>query len=136
MTILSVYDDFMVRSLSHLKNEFEKLYFLIGLRGQDGNFHHWGMEKIHGRQKTHIAMQQAYIELVASLPKSDIDKCWNDLEHATKDFSEFHKQICEISTDLEKHSSALLPASVKDHASLVLFLIERLAQYRTFDQAA
>jgi len=133
MTFLSAYDDLVLRSLSHLRSEFERLYFLIKHRGKNGTFYHWGLENKHGPERTQFVMEQAYKDSILSLLRNHPDQCWKELAISNEDFSKLHKQACELRDDLAQHPDPPLTAPALQHFNLMLFLFERLSLYRTDD---
>src|SRR5277367_3580756 len=87
MTFLSAYDDLVVRSLSHLRSEFERLFFLIKHRNKEGKFSHWGLENKHGQQRAQSVLEQAYIDSILTLLRNQPEHFWNELAISNEDFA-------------------------------------------------
>jgi hypothetical protein len=63
MTILSAYEDFLVRTLDAVPALLEKLLYVSCLRNEAGEYEHWGMVHVHGEESARRAMETAHSEL-------------------------------------------------------------------------
>ena len=62
MTLLSAYEDFVVRTLASLPGVLGKLVYLGSLRNHAGDYCHWGMSRTFGQSRTAEALAQAHTE--------------------------------------------------------------------------
>ena len=62
MTLLSAYEDFVVRTLASLPGALAKLVYFGSLRDDAGDYCHWGMSRTFGQRSTSEALAQAHTE--------------------------------------------------------------------------
>jgi hypothetical protein len=62
MTLLSVYEDFVVRTLASLPGSLGKLVYLASLRDDAGDYCHWGMSRTFGQGSASAALAEAHTE--------------------------------------------------------------------------
>lgn len=62
MTLLSAYEDFVLRTLAPLPGPLAKLGYLASLRGGVGDYCHWGMSRTFGQGSASEALAQAHRE--------------------------------------------------------------------------
>lgn len=60
MPLLSPYEDFVTRTLGALKGTWARLEFIAGLRAENNQYQHWGMENVHGARASQAAIAQAH----------------------------------------------------------------------------
>jgi hypothetical protein len=62
MTLLSAYEDFVVRTLASVPGLLAKLVYLGSLRDDSGVYRHWGMSRTFGPSSASEALAQAHTE--------------------------------------------------------------------------
>jgi len=73
--IFDAKDDFKRRTLSNLPTLLEKLAYICSLQTEVGNYKHWGMSRVFGRESASQAIQSAHGEVagtLVSVPLKDI----------------------------------------------------------------
>jgi hypothetical protein len=65
--ILDAKDDFKRRTLSALPTLLEKLAYICSLQTETGDYTHWGMNRVFGRESASQAIQAAHDETAGAL---------------------------------------------------------------------
>ena len=65
--ILDATDDFKKRTLSALPTLLEKLAYICSLQTDGGDYTHWGMSRLFGRESACQAIQSAHSEMACAL---------------------------------------------------------------------
>ena len=74
MTLLSPYEDFVTRTLGALKGAWARLEFVAGLRGENNQYQHWGMENVYGPDAAQLAIAQAHTYVFQSALETPISE--------------------------------------------------------------
>ena len=130
MPLLSAIDDFVQRSLAALPTVWEKLRFVSGLREDDGNFHHWGLQQKYGDMATEAALTEVHAELCDELASTRLAELWLSADQAAHreqvDVAEFLKGLNTVSTRPED-----LQGVAPEHLAYVVTNLSRVARYRS-----
>jgi hypothetical protein len=121
MTLLSAYEDFVVRTLAPLPGSLAKLVYLGGLRNDDGDYCHWGMSRTYGQGRSSEALAQAHTEAWLAVLRTPIPQL----------FAETRNLECGLE-GLREQAEKLTPADVsggtKRHFSSILLALSLLSQ--------
>ena len=60
MSFFCATDDFCNRTLAAIEGSVRKLTYIAGLRTDEGNYRHWGLERLHGPDAAHAAMADSH----------------------------------------------------------------------------
>jgi len=130
MTLKSAMQDLQDRTLRAVSGLLGKLRYLASLRGPDGSYSHWGLERVHGQSATERALKDAHRGVVSSILRTPLHRLVQDVEQSvgSQDGS------VDLLQDLEKHSAELIPptpgAGTERHLSSVLHGLLRLVRHR------
>jgi hypothetical protein len=129
MTLLSVFDDLAVRTLSVFPSVFARLEYLSGLRGSDGTYAHWGLSRVHGEVQAQRAIAESHEKLILEVLRTPLSRLMEDAEAgcAAQD-----QQPSVYLQDLSTRSASLLPEDMGGgstrHFSSVLHALSALAR--------
>jgi hypothetical protein len=113
MPLLSAHQDFMQRTISSVGNVWKRLLFTASLRTDAGQYHHWGLERVHGLEESRAAIEKAHRDLIVKLLEMPVEDAVRDAERV-EDTQELElKRICPpaLETCLLKHADYVLEAS-------------------------
>ena len=120
--------DLQDRTLRAVSGLLGKLQYLASLRGPDGAYSHWGLERVHGQSATERALKDAHRGVVLSILRTPLRGLVQDLERS----AESKEASVDLLHDLEKHPAALIPptpgAGTERHLSSVLHALLRLVR--------
>jgi len=77
---VSASDDFVTTTLEGVPGALAKLVYLSGLRDESGEIQHWGLEKIHGRERAREALKSAYYKLMREFLAMPLPEIWHEVE--------------------------------------------------------
>lgn len=80
MTFLSAKDDFRKNTLAALPNSLKRLDYLAQLRENAGDFAHWGLERVHGKEAAQQAMNEAFQALLGEILRVPVAQLWRDAQ--------------------------------------------------------
>ncbi len=83
MTLLSAYEDFVVRTLASVRGLLGKLVYLGSLRNDAGDYCHWGMSKTFGQSRASEALAQAHTEAWLEVLRTPIPALFAETQDST-----------------------------------------------------
>jgi hypothetical protein len=83
MTLLSAYEDFVVRTLASVRGLLARLVYLGSLRNDDGDYCHWGMSKTFGQSRASEALAQAHTEAWLEVLRTPIPALFAETQDST-----------------------------------------------------
>jgi hypothetical protein len=94
MTLLSPYEDFVTRTLGALKGTWARLEFIAGLRAENNQYQHWGMENVHGPKASQLAIARAHTNVFQTALETPITELAGEFVVAveTADYSRYIPQ--------------------------------------------
>ena len=113
MTLLSAYEDFVVRTLAWLPSLLAKLVHLGSLRDDAGDYCHWGMSRTFGQSRTSEALAQAHAEAWLEVLRTPIPALFaQDLEMGSETWREQREKLTppEVSGGTKRHFNSILLA--------------------------
>ena len=63
MTLFSINDDFAYTTLRAVPGLLGKLRYVAGLRGEDGQYAHWGLARVYGDPAAQRALAETHVSL-------------------------------------------------------------------------
>ena len=129
MTFLSAAEDLELRTLSALPGALARLAYLEGLYEQGTGFRHWGMERVHGREKSSDALRRGYENQVGQLVARDVRSLWREWTLADG------LELSELPSKAQSARSQLSPIRAA-HLNLVFETLAALETARQQQQAA
>ncbi len=130
MPLLSAVEDFVQRSLSALPTVWEKLDFVRGLRGPDGHYRHWGLERTFDEKSADSAIAEAHSGLCEELTSVRLAELWLSASQAAlrehQDVTEFLKNLDSAET-LPPYLHGVAP----EHVRFVVTNLSRVARFRS-----
>lgn len=70
MAIRSALEDFEETTLRAISGLLAKLHYLATLHDGNGNYSHWGMERIHGAEASARAIRASHVKVLAEVLKT------------------------------------------------------------------
>ena len=115
MTLLSAYEDFVVRTLASLPGVLSKLVYLGRLRNHAGDYCHWGMSRTFGQSRTSEALAQAHTEAWLEVLRTPIPALFaetQDLEMGSETWRGQREKLTppEASGGTKRHFNSILLA--------------------------
>ena len=115
MTLLSAYEDFVVRTLASLRGLLAKLVYLGSLRNDAGDYCHWGMSRTFGQSRTSEALAQAHTEAWLEVLRTPIPALFaetQDLEMGSETWRGQREKLTppEASGGTKRHFNSILLA--------------------------
>ncbi len=113
MTLLSAYEDFVVRTLAALPGLLARLVYLGSLRNDAGDYCHWGMARTFGASSTSEALAQAHSEAWLEVLRTPIPSLFaQDLELGSETWRGQREKLTppEVSGGTKRHFNSILLA--------------------------
>ena len=127
MTLYSAFDDFQDRSLRSIGGVLRRLIYVVSLRGSDGSYSHWGLERVYGSAAGRDAVAQAHKRLVTAILRMPMAKLLEDVRLSQLSEDDQGK---EWLADLNRQRAQMLPptpgAGTERHLSAVLAALSSL----------
>ena len=79
MTFLSANEDFLHRTLAAFTSALEKLAYLRELRGESGEYSHWGMRRTYGEAGAKAAIASVHSQIWIEILRTPIPRLVRDL---------------------------------------------------------
>ena len=131
MPLLSAFEDLVQRSLSALPGVWEKVHFLGKLRGENGEYQHWGLEQKYGKEAAQSALAEAHAELVEAMGSTRLAELWHSANQAAYreqvDVEEYLKKVSVPEGELPKDLRGMAP----EHYGFVMTNLSRVARFRS-----
>jgi hypothetical protein len=132
MTFLSASEDFLTSTLAALPGLWGKLQYLSGLRGEDGRYEHWGLERLHGKAAVQRALGTAHADVFLKILRSPLAPL---LEEARLSAAEQEMEPAAYVEELCRQGPLLLPphpgGGSEAHFSSVLRALSKLVRVRS-----
>lgn len=84
MTLLSAFEDFMSRTLEAIPGYPGRLLYLVGLRERGGEYKHWGLEQIYGRNSAEDAIRRAHRTTVTNLAQTPLKALFDQAKQSAE----------------------------------------------------
>ncbi len=121
MSIFSVTEDFSCNTLGAIPGLLGKLSYVSRLKGADGEYRHWGLEKKYGEIAARKAMQDAQCDLAFRVLRLPMRELIGELESAA---SRDGISVLEYASRLAVETDRLLPegasGAFENHFKIVL----------------
>lgn len=128
MTLKSAMQDVEDRTLRAVTGVLAKLNYLVSLRGQDGTYSHWGLERVHGEAATQSALKDSHRGLVSLILRTQLRNLVRDL----KESAESEEAAEDLLGQLQERSAHVVPpkpgAGTARHLNSVLHALSRLVR--------
>jgi hypothetical protein len=131
MALLTAYDNFLQRTLAIVPGSWGKLIYVSGLRQGDGDYEHWGLARVYGRNAASDALQRAHRDAVQHVLRTPLRELVHDARICAG------AQRMDVATYFRQFVAdpqALLPPKVGGgsarHLSSVLQAVAALGQVR------
>ena len=121
MTLLSAYEDFVVRTLAPLPGLLARLVYLGSLRSEAGDYRHWGMSRAYGDGSASEALAQAHTEVWLEVLRTPIPALFAETQDLAMG-SETWRGQCERMTPPD------VSGGTKRHFNSVLLALSLLSQ--------
>lgn len=127
MTLKSVREDVQTRTLSAISGLLGKLYYLVGLRKDDGAYSHWGLARVHGDEAAQRALGEAHKATLSAVLRTPLSQLETDLLESSKAIDIPQEKFVG---ELNEKEQLLLPdkpgAGSRRHLSSVLLALSAL----------
>ena len=124
MTLLSPYEDFVTRTLGALKGTWARLEFVAGLRGENNQYQHWGMENVHGPKAAQLAIAQAHTYVFQRALETPISELAGEFS------------VADERPDFDRYVPQNLNGCTKEHFQYVTTALTLLADARSSRRVA
>lgn len=132
MTLLSASEDVLATTLAALPGVWGKLQYVSGLRNQEGRYHHWGLERLHGEAAVQRALGAAHRDVFLDILRTPLAPLF---EKAALSAADQELDAVSYLSQLSARRQALLPpdlgGGMEAHFSSILKALSKLAQARS-----
>jgi hypothetical protein len=132
MTLKSALQDIKETTLSAVSGLLAKLAYLSSLRRAHGQYEHWGMEAIHGKESSQRALRTAHSEVLGSVLRTPLTLLEQDLDQSShfgrSNPQQFIEQMKDRVEELVPEGRENTPAA--SHLSSVLRALSSLERNR------
>jgi hypothetical protein len=134
MAFLSAQDDFRKNTLEALPNSLKRLDYLAQLRENAGDFSHWGLERVHGKEEAQQAMRLAFERLLAEILRIPVKQLWHDAQGLESEDAALLRHLGErLQRLVTKEELRRLPRTKQLHLRSVLAALQELSRSRRSD---
>jgi hypothetical protein len=131
MQLRSALDDLTTTTMRAVSGIWAKLEYLVGLRGADGRYQHWGLTKLHGEAAAQQACEEAHRSVVSRILRTPLPALSEEVSESSQPLQtneeEYLRRLHERGPELLPADPA--PGSAK-HLSSVLYALSALARRR------
>lgn len=85
MTLKSAFEDLSRTTLRAVLGCLGKLEYLAGLRARQGDYSHWGFEKVHGQATANTTLVTAHREAVSTVLSMPLSELLEDVEKSSNE---------------------------------------------------
>lgn len=130
MALKSALEDFETTTLNAIPGVLAKLHYIAGLHDGGGNYAHWGMGRIHGKEAARRAIRTCHEAVLTQILRTPLRELLQDLER-----SAWGKQLTSVVflASLRKISSQALPdrcfPAADKHFKAVLDMLSALLEH-------
>ncbi len=132
MTFLSASEDVLATTLAALPGVWGKLQYVSGLRNEEGRYHHWGLERLHGEAAVQRALGAAHRDVFLDILRTPLAPL---LEKAALSAADQELDAVSYLSQLSARRQALLPpdlgGGMEAHFNSILTALSKLAQARS-----
>jgi len=132
MTLLSASEDVLTTTLAALPGVWGKLQYVSGLRTEEGRYHHWGLERLHGEAAVQRALGAAHRDVFLEVLRTPLAPL---LQEAMLSAADRELDPVAYLSQLSARWRELLPpdpaGGVEAHFSSVLTALSKLARARS-----
>lgn len=121
MTLLSAYEDFVVRTLAPLRGGLARLVYLGSLRNHAGDYCHWGMSRTFGQSSASEALAQAHTEAWLEVLRTPIPALFAETQELAMESETWRGQR-------EKLTPPDVSGGTKRHFNSILLALSLLSQ--------
>ena|SRR6185437_10858339 len=107
MTFRSALEDLSRSTLRAISGCLQKLDYLAHLRGDKGDYSHWGFGKVYGQSAASKALGDAHREAVSRILSTPLSQLLQDVENSTKEEGRATEEYLQKLSDQGK---TLLPS--------------------------
>jgi hypothetical protein len=131
MTLKSAMQDLQDRTLRAVSGLLGKLDYLASLRRPDGEYSHWGLERVHGEAATQRAFKEAHRGVVSKILRTPLRNLLRDVDESS---GRQDVGPADFLKGLQEHSAHEPPtdsgAGTERHLSSVLHALLSLVKTR------
>ena len=128
MSLFSAFEDFVHYTFGALPGRWGKLRYQANLRGEDGDYGHWGMSRRHGEKPAQRALARAHQAVFLEVLRTPLRELHDD---AVRCAAEQEINKADYIDELEAERQGMLPKNPgggsKRHFSSVLKALWMLA---------
>jgi hypothetical protein len=84
MTLKSALDDLRETTLGAISGLLAKLAYLGSLRNRQGEYRHWGLSLVHGKEASERALKTAHTEVLSTVLRTPISDLVDDLRESNQ----------------------------------------------------
>ena len=106
MTLKSAFEDLSRTTLRAVLGCLGKLDYLAGLRARQGDYSHWGFQKVHGQATANTTLITAHREAVSTVLSMPLASLLEDVENSSHGNGVDPQQYVE---GIARHGVDLLP---------------------------
>ena len=77
-------EDFKIHTLHVLPTLVEKLAYICSLQTEDGEYRHWGLNRVYGPKRAHQAIESIHAEMAEQLVRIPIRDIYEEYQHAVE----------------------------------------------------
>jgi len=126
MTLLPAVEDFSNRTLAAVSGGLSRLLYLSSLRGEDGKYLHWGMERIHGESATTEAIAVCHVQVLRDILRTPLSELLAELLAITGTAERADRALADMHANLPKLVPASAPRLMHAHLSSALVSLRAL----------
>jgi len=134
MTLQSAFEDLQETTLKSISSPLRRLEYVAHLRDRSGDYSHWGLNRVYGREGAAKALTQAHRAVVSQVLSTPLRSLVGDAEQAAGPAGSDGKEFLE---KLAVEGKELLPkapeAGSERHLTSVLHALSSLLRNRTPD---
>ena len=129
MVLLSAYEDLVLRTFPSLPGLIGRLDYVAGLRGEAGEYEHWGLSQAHDLRAAQAAFARAHTELWLEVLRTPVTKLQQDLLATV---SEKGQEPLDYVEQLVQRGKVLVPGNLGGgsvrHFNCVLLTLSSLSR--------
>lgn len=126
--VSSPLEDFAENTLAAVPGVLGKLRYLTNLREAGGDYHHWGMERRHGRDAANHAIADSHAEIFSLILRTPISELWTEINQLAAKRGDTPQELAqEMFREVQAMTPRDLRGGGKRHFNLVLHVLSALA---------
>lgn len=134
MTLFSASEDLALRTLRYVYGSLNRLTYLAGLKDPSGNYHHWGIARVHSDEECNRAALEAHHEVVHEMLRKPISEMLLEVQR----YGEADITPDAFSADMSRWMPQGSSKAAETHLKSVLHALSELTSSpgQTFDRPA